>query len=65
VLAGYHTNALISYLTSVNGLADLQKARAAHGNPEFFDAVVLSEVNGTTPLRSWVAALQPLAKETR
>ncbi|MGO4210636.1 helix-turn-helix domain-containing protein [Terriglobus sp. 2YAB30_2] len=65
VLAGYHTNALISYLTSVNGLADLQKARATHGNPEFFDAVVLSEVNGTTPLRSWVAALKPLAKETR
>ncbi|WP_263416931.1 hypothetical protein [Terriglobus albidus] len=65
VLAGYHTNALISYLTSVNGLADLQKARAAHGNPEFFDAVVLSEVNGTTPLRSWVAALRPLAKEPR
>lgn len=65
VLAGYHTNALISYLTSVNGLADLQKARTSHGNPEFFDAVVLSEVNGTTPLRSWVAAFKPLAKETR
>jgi hypothetical protein len=65
VLAGYHTNALISYLTSVNGLADLQKARVSHGNPEFFDAVVLSEVNGTTPLRSWVAAFKPLTKETR
>lgn len=63
VLAGYHTNALISYLTSVAGLADLEKARASQRNPTYFDAVVLSEVNGTTPLRSWVAALKPLPGE--
>jgi len=58
ILAGYHTNALISYLTSVSGLEDLQKARASHGNPDFFEAVVLSEVNDTNPLHSWVAGFK-------
>jgi len=58
IIVGYHTNALVSYLTSTAGLDDLQKARAANGNPRFFEGVVLSEVNNINPLRSWVVSFK-------
>lgn len=59
ILAGYHTNALVSYLTSSGGLEDLQKVQSAHGKPRFFEAVLLSEINDVNPLRSWVADFKP------
>jgi len=61
ILAGYHTNALVSYLTSASGLEDLQKVRSLQGNPRFFEAVVLSEVNDVNPLRSWIVSFKPIA----
>jgi len=36
ILAGYHTNALISYLTSVSGLEDLQKSSRFSRKSRFF-----------------------------
>jgi hypothetical protein len=63
VLAGYHTNALVSYLTSAAGQENLQKARSAHGNPAFFEAVVLSEINDMNPLRSWIVDFKPFREE--
>ena len=60
ILAGYHTNALVSYLTSTEGLADLQKAQSAHGSPVFFEAVLLSEIHDVNPLRSWVVSFKPI-----
>lgn len=63
VLAGYHTNALVSYLTSAAGQENLQKARSAHGNPAFFEAVVLSEINDMNPLRSWIVDFKAFREE--
>jgi hypothetical protein len=63
ILAGYHTNALVSYLTSAAGQQDLQKARSAHGNPAFFEAVVLSEMNDMNPLRSWIVDFKAFHEE--
>jgi hypothetical protein len=63
VLAGYHTNALVSYLTSAAGQENLEKARSVHGNPDFFEAVVLSEINDMNPLRSWIVDFKPFHEE--
>lgn len=63
ILAGYHTNALVSYLTSAAGLENLQKERGHHGNPVYFEAVVLSEINDMNPLRSWVVDFKPFHEE--
>lgn len=63
ILAGYHTNALVSYLTSAPGLQNVEKARSAHGNPVFFEAVVLSEINDMNPLHSWIADFKAFHEE--
>jgi hypothetical protein len=63
VLVGYHTNALVSYLTSAEGLENLRKARRAHGNSESFEAVVLSEINDRNPLYSWIADFKAFREE--
>ena len=48
----YYTSALVSYLTSESGLSELQAAQRSHGKTPYFEAVVVSEINGTTDLRS-------------
>ena len=63
ILAGYHTNALVSYLTSAAGLQNVEKARSAHGNPVFFEAVVLSEINDMNPLHSWIVDFKAFHEE--
>ena len=50
------TPAIVSYLTSVAGAAELQQRLMKLGNPRHFEAVVLSEVSGETALRTWPAA---------
>lgn len=62
IIVGYHSNALVSYLTSTAGLDDLQKARAVNGNPRFFEAIVFSEVNNIVPLRSWIVSFKPFSQ---
>jgi hypothetical protein len=56
----YHTSALVSYLTSDAGLRDLEAARRAHGSPSYFEAVVMSEINGTVPLQSRLVEFRSL-----
>jgi hypothetical protein len=60
VVTTYYTSALVSYLTSESGLRELESARRAHGNAPYFEAVVMSEINGTTELRSHLVEFRPL-----
>jgi len=60
VVATEHTAALIEYLTSANGMRELEGARATHGNSPFFEAVILSELNLNTPLSTHLAAFHSL-----
>jgi hypothetical protein len=58
VIAGYHTTAIVSYLTSPAGLGALAKAQSEHGNAKYFEAVVVPEVNDTTSLKTSLAAFK-------
>jgi len=55
----YYTSALVSYLTSENGMKELQNAQHAHGDCRYFEAVIVSEINGTTELRSKLVEFRP------
>ena len=57
----YYTSALVSYLTSESGLAELQAAQRTHGNSPYFEAIILSEMNGTTNLRSHLVEFRPIS----
>jgi hypothetical protein len=58
VLQGLETAALVSYLTSNAGCDQLKQAQARAGGAPFFEAVVLSEVEGNTILNSHLAAFR-------
>ena len=55
----YYTSALVSYLTSESGMNELQNAQHAHGDCRYFEAVIVSEINGTTELRSKLIEFRP------
>ena len=57
VLESRHTGALVSMIASNEGVNDLEKLRRAHGNPDYFEVVVLSECEDNNVLRSWPVAL--------
>jgi len=57
----YYTSALVSYLTSESGLSELQAAQRAHGNAPYFEAVIISEIDGTTDLRSHLVEFRPIS----
>lgn len=57
LLQGEQTTALISYLISDEGMHELSKAMQGIKSP-FFEAVVLSEVNGNNPIQSRLAAFR-------
>jgi hypothetical protein len=57
----YYTSALVSYLTSESGLSELQAAQQAHGNSPYFEAVIFSEMNGTTDLKSHMVEFRPIS----
>lgn len=56
----YYTSALVSYLTSESGLAELQAAQRSHGGSPYFEAVISSEINGSTALTSHLVAFRPI-----
>jgi hypothetical protein len=60
LMATYHTAALVEYLTSQSGMRELAEAQAAHGNCRYFEAVILSQIEGNTELRSRLALFRPL-----
>jgi hypothetical protein len=59
LMQGTQTTALISYLTSEDGMREITDAQAQHGNAKFFEAVVLSEVNEGHPIQSRLVAFRP------
>lgn len=52
LMATYHTSALVAYLTSENGMHELEQAQAAHGNCRYFEALISSQIEGNTELKS-------------
>jgi hypothetical protein len=60
VLASARTAALIAFLTSQTGLAELEKMRKQAVAGEYFDAAVMSEIDGGNYLKTHVAAIHPL-----
>ena len=59
ILQGAQTSALISWLTSEDGMREIAEAQAAQGRGPYFEAVVLSEVNGEKPIQSRMVAFRP------
>ena len=52
LMATYHTSALVAYLTSESGMRELEQAQAAHGNCRYFEALISSQIEGNTELKS-------------
>ncbi len=59
VLASRHTAALVSFLTSMDGLSQLQKLWKQKGAPEYYEVVVAAEMDGETLVRFSAVALHP------
>jgi hypothetical protein len=65
ILQGAQTMALISWLTSEDGMREIAAAQAAHGKGPYFEAVVLSEVDGENPIQSRMVAFRPYSPNSR
>jgi len=61
VMAIYNTSALVSYLTSQDGQRDLENARSAAGKSPYFEALIMSEIDGSVPLKSSLVFYRPLS----
>jgi hypothetical protein len=59
ILAGRHTSALVSFLTSSEGLGQLERLWKENGSPEYYEAVVNAEMDGATLVRFWPVAIRP------
>jgi hypothetical protein len=59
LVQGAETTALISYMTSENGMKEIAQAEAEHDHNPFFEAIVLSEVNGGNPIQGRLVAFRP------
>lgn len=57
VLASRHTAALVSFLTSTNGLDQFTRLWRAKGSPQYFELVVAAEMNVDQLVRFWPLAL--------
>ena len=64
LVQGAQTMALISYLTSEEGMQEITQAQTKLGHTPFFEAVVLSEVNEGNPIQSRLVAFKPFAAES-
>jgi hypothetical protein len=59
ILASRHTSALVSFLTSTNGLDQLARMWKAKGSPEYYELVVNAELSGRGLVRFWPVVLHP------
>ena len=59
ILAGRHTQSLVSVLTSTVGLERLSELWKAKGSPEFFEVIIDAEVSGRGLMRAWPLILHP------
>ncbi|HJY06008.1 MAG TPA: helix-turn-helix domain-containing protein [Bryobacteraceae bacterium] len=62
ILASRHTAALVSFLTSTNGLGQLDRLWRAKGSPPYFEIVVAAEMNADELVRFWPLALHAFPK---
>jgi len=60
IMSPYDTFAMVAYLTSQAGLRDLERAQRAAGKNPYFEAVIMSETDGSVPLRSSLVLYRPL-----
>ncbi len=58
IVQGLETAAIVSYLTSNAGCEQLKQAQIRAGGSPFFEAVILSEVDGNSILNSHLAAFR-------
>jgi hypothetical protein len=64
ILASRHTSALVSFLTSTNGLDQLERLWKAKGSPAYFEVVVNAELSGRGLVRFWPVVLHPYKNKT-
>ncbi|HSU30857.1 MAG TPA: hypothetical protein VLJ11_06450 [Bryobacteraceae bacterium] len=64
ILASRHTSALVSFLTSSNGLDQLERLWKAKGSPAYFEVVVNAELSGRGLVRFWPVVLHPYKNKT-
>jgi hypothetical protein len=64
ILASRHTSALVSFLTSTNGLDQLERLWKANGSPAYFEVVVNAELSGRGLVRFWPVVLHPYKNKT-
>jgi hypothetical protein len=64
ILASRHTAALVSFLTSTDGLRQLEKLWRSSGSPPYFEVVVNAELSGRGLVRTWPVALHPYKNKT-
>jgi hypothetical protein len=57
VLASRQTSALVAFLTSTNGLDQLERLWKAKGSPQYFETIVEAEMDGSKLVRTWPEAL--------
>ena len=64
ILASRHTSALVSTLTSGNGLDQIERLWRSKGSPAYFEMAVNSEMDGMDLVRSWPVLLRPISPVT-
>ena len=59
VVASRQTSALVSTLTSSNGLEQMERLWRSKGSPEYYEMLIDSEMNGPELVRSWPVLIHP------
>ncbi len=59
IVASRQTSALVSALTSSNGLEQIERLWRSKGSPEYYEMLINSEMNGPGLVRSWPVLIHP------
>lgn len=59
-----YTSALVAYLTSARGMAELHRAQMEHGNPPYFEAIINSDIVGSTSVKERLVEFRPYTART-
>lgn len=62
MLESRDTSGMVSLLSSNAGSNAVEKIWRSHGAPPFFEMVVMTEMEGNKPIRSWPVTLHPYTK---
>jgi hypothetical protein len=64
ILASRHTSALVSFLTSTNGLDQLARLWKAQGSPNYYEVAINAELSGRGLVKFWPVVLHPYKNPT-